>query len=285
MAAWLSRTGAHDVALCARRPLPGLTAETPSGTWKVGAAIWSDPAQAKPVDWVLVATKAYDAAGAAAWFPRLRAETDAPVAILQNGIEHRERFAPYLSDDRMVPVIVECPAERPEPTRVRQRRAARLIVSSTGHGPGFKDLFAGTEVEVALADDFNSAAWAKLCLNAAGVISAIVLQPAGIMHDEAVASAAKQIIRECMAVGRAEGAVLADDLPEKIIELYRSQPRDSLNSLHADRLAGRPTELDARNGVIVRLARRHHLTAPCNELAVALIEAQSHGAGLARGSG
>ena len=36
-------------------------------------------------------------------------------------------------------------------------------------------------------------------------------------------------------------------------------------------LAGRPLELDLRNGVIVRLGRRHGIDAPCNEMAVALL--------------
>jgi 2-dehydropantoate 2-reductase len=50
-------------------------------------------------------------------------------------------------------------------------------------------------------------------------------------------------------------------------------PADSINSLHADRLAGRPMELDARNGVIVRLGQKHGIPTPANRMAVALIEA------------
>ena len=52
---------------------------------------------------------------------------------------------------------------------------------------------------------------------------------------------------------------------------------DSVNSLHADRLARRPTEIDARNGVIVRLGRKHGIPTPCNQMAVALMEAMTRG--------
>ena len=76
-----------------------------------------NPDQAGPVDWVLVATKAYDAAGAAAWLTGLAAG-GAPVAILQNGVEHRERFAAYLPATQLGPVMVDCPAERSSPTPV-----------------------------------------------------------------------------------------------------------------------------------------------------------------------
>ena len=53
---------------------------------------------------------------------------------------------------------------------------------------------------------------------------------------------------------------------------YRGNPPDSLNSMHADRLAGRPMELDARNGVIIRLGRTHGIPTPYNEMAVGLLE-------------
>ena len=43
--------------------------------------------------------------------------------------------------------------------------------------------------------------------------------------------------------------------------------------MHADRVAGRPMEYDARNGVIVRLGRKHGIQAPMNALMVALLEA------------
>jgi 2-dehydropantoate 2-reductase len=72
---------------------------------------------------------------------------------------------------------------------------------------------------------------------------------------------------------RAEGAVLRDDLTETVLQGYGRQPPDMLNSLHADRLAGRPMEIDARNGAIVRFGRKHGIPTPCNQLAVNLLQA------------
>jgi 2-dehydropantoate 2-reductase len=110
-----------------------------------------------------------------------------------------------------------------------------------------------------------------LCVNSAGVISALVLQPSRVMHDPQIAGLSHALVRECVAVGRAEGAVLPDDLPETVLQIYRSAPPDSVNSLHADRAAGRQTEIDARNGAIVRLGRKHGIPTPCNQMAVALL--------------
>jgi 2-dehydropantoate 2-reductase len=99
-----------------------------------------------------------------------------------------------------------------------------------------------------------------------------MLKPAGLLRDEAMGRIAMEMVTECVAVGRAEGAQLDDDLPEQVIKMYRAQPEDSVNSLLADRLAGRPMETDARNGAIVRKGEKHGIATPLNRMAVALLE-------------
>jgi 2-dehydropantoate 2-reductase len=272
IAGWLTHRGGHELALCARRALGETTVELSSGPVKLTPKVLTDPASAKPVDWVLVTTKAYDAAGAAAWFPRLVGPTTV-VAILQNGVEHRERFASWLPADKILPVMIDCPAERPAPGRIVQRGAGKMTVPAGEAGGRFVELFSGTALAVTQAVDFKSVVWRKLCLNSAGVINALLLKPAGVFHDEAVGRLAITLVRECIAVGRAEGAVLEDELAEAVLAGYRAAPRDGVNSLHADRAAGRPMEIDARNGAIVRFGRKHGVPTPCNEAAAILLAA------------
>ncbi len=265
-------TGRHEIVLCARRPLKALEVETPKGVIHLRPVVLTEPEQASPVDWVLVATKAYDTAGAATWLPRLAGQ-GAPVAILQNGVEHRERLAPYLPPEQILPVIIDCPAERSSPDRIRQRGPAKMTLPDTGHGSGFAALFAGTEVEVGLTADFKSVAWRKLCLNSAGIINALLLLPSGVMHEEKIGQLAIELVRECAEVGRAEGAILKETMPEKVLQAYRNAPHDSVNSMLADRKAGRPMEIDARNGAVIRFGQKHGIKTPYNQMAVGLLEA------------
>jgi 2-dehydropantoate 2-reductase len=274
VAAWLDHTRSHDVVLCARRPVTDLTVTVDDRQLTPRLSVITDTAQASPVDWVLVATKTYDAAGAAAWFPGLCGR-GAPVAILQNGVEHCERFSAYMAAERIVPVMVDCPAERLAPNQIRQRGRAEMAVADDPRGREFAALFVGTEIDVTLTGDFKSAIWRKLCVNAVGALSAVLLKPSGVMRDEQLGEIARGLVREVIAVGRAEGAVLDDALAETVLAGYRQAPPDSVNSLHADRAAGRPMEIDARNGVIVRLGRKHGLATPYNEMAVALLEASA----------
>lgn len=272
VAAWLAQNPALHVEVCARTAFDRLEIETPGGPLVATPRVLTSPDQAAPADWVLITTKTYDAAATGAWLAAL-VGPDARVAVLQNGVEHVERFSPHVDAARLVPAVVDIPAERTAPGRVRQRRNGTILVPEGPTGQAFVALFAQTPIEVSTTADFTTAARKKLALNCAGAVNALTLKPAGVAAREPIADIMRALVGECVAVGRARGADLPDDLPEAVVAGYRAGPADGINSLHADRAAGRPMELDARNGVIVRLGARHGIATPVNAMVVALLEA------------
>jgi 2-dehydropantoate 2-reductase len=245
--------------------------ETPEALVAVEAINLTDPQQAQPVDWILVATKTYDAATSAAWFPGLTGP-ETKLAVIQNGVEHRENYAGLYPSERILPVVIDVPAERRPDNSILQRGSALMRVEDTAMGATFAVLFSGSKANVELTTDFLSAVWQKLCINAAGVLSALTLKPAGILRDEALGQVALGLIAECVVVARAEGATLDDATGQRILAGYRAGSPDSINSLLADRLAGRATEIDARNGVIARRGAKHGIPTPLNAMAVALFK-------------
>jgi 2-dehydropantoate 2-reductase len=272
LAAWLCQDDRHDVAVAARTPFDSIEVQSPQGLLHARPRVFTDVQQVQPVDWVLVTTKVYDSDAAATWFatacgPRTR------VAIIQNGVEHLERFARHFDPARLVPVMIDLPADRVSPGKTMQRGPARLVVPAGQNGEEFLRLFAHTHFDASVTDDFTTAVWRKLCLNSAGAVSAVVLKGAVISHHDGVAELLRAIVRECVAVGRAEGARLPDSIPDDIVAGARRAPGNTENSMVADRRAGRPMEIDARNGVIVRLGAKHGIATPMNALMVALLEA------------
>jgi len=272
VAAWLAQDPGLAVEVCVRTGFDRLEVETPGGALTATPRVLTAPNQASPVDWAIVTTKTYDAAATGDWLARLVGPRTR-VAVLQNGVEHVERFTPYVEAARITPAVVDIPAERSAPGRVRQRRDGTILVPDGAAGEAFAGLFAHTPVGVSTTPDFRTAAWRKLALNCAGAVNALTLKPAGVARREPIAEVMRALVGECVAVGRAEGADLPSDLPQAVVEGYRSGPADGINSLHADRAAGRPMELDARNGVIVRLGARHGIATPVNAMVVALLEA------------
>jgi 2-dehydropantoate 2-reductase len=195
------------------------------------------------------------------------------LAVLQNGVEHVERFASLVPPARIVPAVVDIPASRTAPGRMVQHAYGTIVVPEGDDGMSFVALFEGTPIAVSTTADFRSRAWRKLCLNAAGAVPALTLAPTGPAWTADLEAIVRAIVGECAAVGRAEGAVIGPEVIEAVVDGARNSGPGAVNSLQADRMAGRPMEIDARNGVIVRLGRKHGIATPVNAMIVALLEA------------
>ncbi|ADL02074.1 2-dehydropantoate 2-reductase [Brevundimonas subvibrioides] len=273
VAAWLSRSArVASLTLCARTPLDRLVVEAPDGRRiEAHPRVITAPSDiTAPVDWVLVATKAYDVAAASAWLaPLVGPKTR--VAVLQNGVEHVERFVPFVAAGRIVPVVVDIPAERTAPGRIHHRREGTVVVPAGPAGDAFVTLFAESPIAASTTDDFTTVAWTKLALNCAGAVNALTGRPGGVVREAGIADLMRGMVEECVRVGRAVGADLGDHLPDWVVERAETSPPDSINSLLADRLAGRPMEWDARNGVIARLGATHGIATPLNLMAANIL--------------
>lgn len=273
VAGWLAARAGCVVELWARTPFDELVVESPTGTLRARPRIVTRPADATPPDVVLLATKTYDVDAAAAWLEAVGGH--ATIAVLQNGVEQVERLAPHVDPARVVPVVVDVPADRLGPGHVRARRRGGLTIPDVERGRALAALFEGTEVAVGLTHDIRTAAWRKLCFNVGGAVCALTDRPAGVVAREDVGALFRGLVAECVAVGRAEGAALEDGLPERMLEGQRRAAPETVNSLLADRRAGRRMEIDARNGVVVRRGRVHGIATPLNAMAVTLLEVAS----------
>src|SRR3974390_3478865 len=67
----LAATGRHDIGAGPRQPIGRFTLEGAEGTVEAPLRMLTDPAQAKPADWVLVCTKTHQTAAAGPWLARV----------------------------------------------------------------------------------------------------------------------------------------------------------------------------------------------------------------------
>jgi 2-dehydropantoate 2-reductase len=273
VAAWLAQNPAFAITLCARTALDDLRVETPVGVITAKPEVLTDPASARPVDWVLVATKTYDVDPTKPWLDRLvGAETR--VAIIQNGVEHVRLFSHLVPAERLVPVMINLPAARSAPGRIVQSRHGIIAVPAGRNGEEFAGLFAHTEIEAAAHADFLSQAWIKLCGNCIAIVPSLTLRATGPVWSDDLQAIVRALVEECAAVGRAEGASIPVSVVETTVANARNMAEGSTGgSLHADRLAGHRMEVDARNGVIVRLGSKHGIPTPMNKVLVTLLAA------------
>jgi 2-dehydropantoate 2-reductase len=273
LAAWLAQDAALSITLCARTPFSGLHVETPHGTLTASPLVLTDPTDAVAMDWVLVCTKTYDVEATKVWLNQL-AGPQTRVAIVQNGVEHVKLFAHLVPAERIVPVMINLPAARTAPGRIVQHRDGFMSVPAGRNGEDFVALFANTKVAATADTDFVSQIWIKLTGNCGTIVPALTLRATGPVWSEELEAIMQGLLEECAAVGRAEGAQIPASVIEDAIERFRTAPEgSSAGSIHADRLAGHPMEIDARNGVIVRLGKQHGIPTPMNAMLVTLLGA------------
>jgi 2-dehydropantoate 2-reductase len=274
MVAAVQQAGGHELVLCARRPVDGLSLQSSDGwTIDIVAPVVTEPDQLAPADWVLLAVKTYQARSTEGWLRRLcGAETT--VVVLQNGIEQRESVRGLVSDGAVVPAVVWLNLDRVSGGRVRHIAGHNVLVPDEPRGRAFADLLAGTFVQAVATVDFRTEAWRKLAINAVTSLEALAGRDSGMFRIDEVRELGRQLAAECIAVARADGADLSDDGGSDVVARLVAM-KDSRASILFDRLSDRPLEWNARNGVIRRLGARYGVPTPVSDVIVPLLIAAS----------
>ncbi len=264
----------HDVTFVSRQPFETLKLTTPDGKVRTRPVKVVTAEHAPVADWVFLSVKAHQVASAAAAL-KAAAGPQTRVAVLQNGVEHRENVAPFVTGP-VVPVVVDVPASRFGPGEAAWRSPATMVTQDDEDGRAFRDLFAGAFIVASVSDDLTTRMWRKLCVNAGGgAVLCLTGKPMKVFHEPGVADVARAILKECVAVGRAAGAKLDDNVIEDQMHRWLAAAPEETNSMFDDFRAGRPTEWNARNGVLVRKGREYGVATPVSDLIVPLLAAQS----------
>ncbi|MEM7273589.1 MAG: 2-dehydropantoate 2-reductase [Actinomycetota bacterium] len=271
----LVEADSSGVLVAARTGFDRLVVDHPNGRIDHQVPVLTDPGETtEPLDLVIVAVKAHQTEGAGRWLGSL-VGPDTTVVVAQNGVEHLARVAPFVPDGTdVVPAVIWCPAKRPAPGRIEVTGRARLVVPEGPGGARLADRLAGSFFEIRQTDDWQSRAWDKLLINAALGGLGVLTGRAGrdLCDDPDLADLLERLMAEAAEVGRAEGAVIAEDRPAVLIAGMAAAGAH-LSSIVVDRLAGVPTEWDARNAVVGRLAERHGIDVPLNRWITALVRA------------
>lgn len=250
----------------------GLRLETPAGEIVVRSEATDDPAQAGAVDVVLVGVKTWQVAEAArAMRPMLTPRTF--VVPLQNGVEAAAELASVLGAERVLGGLCGTVSRVTAPGRIlsigetnfikfgelddrRSERAERL-----------RQAFERAGVNAEVAPNIQTAVWEKFIFVAPyGGIGAVCRAPAGVIRTlPETRRMLERGAREILAVARALRVALPDGIVEKTMGLMDSLAPNSTTSLQRDISAGKPSELEAWSGAVVRLGREAGVPTPLHE--------------------
>lgn len=271
-----SAEAGHDVVVCVRTPFESLELVREDGNTVVRAQI-ATVAPEPHADVVFVAVKAIDVPSTAPHLAVLCGPETLTVAIL-NGLDQAERVAPHLPAHAgpVAPAIAYIASTLISPGQVKHI-SGNLLVVPAAHEERVSTAL-GAAMNVRGSDDMVTASWEKLLGNlVANPITALTMRYMDVMRSPGILEVARNILVEACAVGRAEGAELAEDQVDLVLKRLGTFGRETGNSMLYDRLAGRPTEHQFLTGEVVRRATGHDMAVPVNEALLALLEAQQPG--------
>jgi 2-dehydropantoate 2-reductase len=278
LAALLSRAG-HRVLCLAQDSTAdalrrgGITVRSPQ-FGEFTASVEADTELREPVTACLVAVK-HTALEAALTRVPPAALGDALLVPLLNGVEHPAALRARYRPDRVAPAVIRVESSRTAPgviehgspfteidlagDGVPRARLEALAATLTAAGPTAR-----------VAGDETAALWAKMAFLAPFALLTtrygLPLGEARTRHREEL----QALVAETAAVSRACGAG-AD--PDEALARYDAFPPAAKSSMQRDAEAGRPLELDAIGGALLRAAGRHGVPAPVTARLVREIQA------------
>jgi 2-dehydropantoate 2-reductase len=216
----------------------------------------------REIDVLWVTPKATQLAAALELVPADRVG-DCVVVPLLNGLDHvnllREHFG-----ERVLGASIAIESERADVGRFLQKSAFAEVALAPGERAAqicgeLTDAGLGCSVGASEAEVL----WQKLAVLTPIALTTTALEAplSAVVADPAWRLRLEGCVREVAAVAGAEGVAFD---PDAAMSRYE-QIGDLRSSMQKDREAGRPLELDAIGGAVLRAARRHGVDAPATQ--------------------
>jgi 2-dehydropantoate 2-reductase len=118
------------------------------------------------------------------------------------------------------------------------------------------EAFTRAGVKAEIPPDIHRSMWSKfLFIVPTSGLGAVTRVPIGVWRSiPETRDLAEGALRELITLAAARGAVLPDDVFERTMERYDGMPAEATTSLQRDIMGGKPSELDAQLGAVVRMA-------------------------------
>ena len=262
----------------------GLRLKTHWGDFTARVQATDDPKQIGPVDLVLLALKTYHNE---AVLPRLKPlfGKNTTLLSLQNGVDNYERISVHVGKGRVIPgaFYIETTVEEPG-VICQQGDVVRVVIGEADGGEtprirAIADALAAAGIETEVAPSIQKELWTKFLfvVTLAGVTSACRALMKDVLPVPEVRELIIQVMREIESVARARNVPLDSDVVDKTMAYVDRSAADLLASMHMDLEHGRPMELEALTGAVVRLGRECGVPAPANSVIYAILKVHSRG--------
>lgn len=252
----------------------GLRVDSTLGDFVISPAQATDnPVEIGVMDVVLVTVKAWQVPEVAeAMKPMVGSKT--VVIPLENGVDAPDQLAAVLGVEHVLGGLCRISVFIAAPGHIKHVAIQPHIAFGELNGrPServevLRQTFARAQgMTVTVPADIRAALWEKfLFIAAISGVGAVTRQPAGNLRSvPETRTLLLRAMEEIEMVAKARGISLSPDIIQKTMGFIDNMPPATLASMQRDIMDGRPSELEAQNGAVVRLGREAGVSTPTHE--------------------
>jgi 2-dehydropantoate 2-reductase len=258
----------------------GLKVKSVHGDFTVSPAEATDtPAEVGPVDMVLFATKTYQTDEAARSITPMIARNTVVVS-LQNGIDAADRIGKVVGMEHMLGGVtwlsaaIEAPGVIGQYSQFRRIALGEFSGETTTRLKAAYDALQATGATVEISDAILKVLWTKFVfiapVMAMGSLTRVTFgEYRNVPEARAVLTEA---INEVAAVAKAKGVTLDKDVVDTTLAFIDSSAPGIKPSMQRDVESGKPSELEAMIGAVIRLGTEYNVPTPVMKFTYAMLK-------------
>ena len=232
----------------------------------------ADPAQAGPVDMVLLAVKAWQVPAAIQAMPPMIGQQTG-IVPLGNGVDAPRQLLEAFGEQHVLGGMCRISSFLAAPGHIRHVAIdALVLVGELDNRPSarleaLRSAFERAGVNIGVPDDILVAMWEKFVFIAAmSGVGSITRSPAGAFRSlPGTRRILEGVVAEIELVSRAQGVNLPADVAAKTLSIADSLPYETHASMVRDIMGLKPSELAAQHGAVVRMGAQVGIATPFNQ--------------------
>jgi 2-dehydropantoate 2-reductase len=264
----------------------GLTVKSRlAGTFTLPVHATSDPQEIGAVDLVLFCVKTYDTEAASAGIGHFIGP-ETVVLPIQNGIDAAERLGREVGAQHIIGGVAYVTSQIEATGVIAQIAGAgsielgELAGGQSERTRHVQQVLRHAGISVQLPPDIRVSLWEKfLFICAFSGVTALTRLPLGqVFAYQETSDLLTAVMKEGEALARVCGIALPGDIVERSYATLQVLEPEAMGSMAFDLLAGRRLEIEALNGVMVRLGQEHGMSLPFNFAIYAALKPYTNGA-------
>ena len=207
------------------------------------------------------------------------------VLPLQNGVEAVPQLVEELGAQQVVGGLCRIVSFVVEPGHIRHAGFTPSIIigeldnQRTDRIVDIEQVFKRAGLEITIAADIQVALWMKFLFIASfSGVGAMANAPAGVVRgDPKWRTQILKAMEEIYTLAHARGINLPPDSIDTVMRAVDALPEDATSSMQRDIAAGKPSELEAQNGAVVRMAHETGIAVPTHTMIYETLAADLRG--------